>query len=237
MLARPGVSDILGRMAIQFDIEDIIGAGCLTSIGRALSALACLWLGAATGIIGFAAGAVGAEVIQGGTVDVLEVAQGVLITCAFGPLVMLGSPYILCFFPLVIMVYFTFVRGEEATLTKWVIFASVTGVLTLMSMRTRVEPDLLTTSLAFAMWLGLCGSLGVGAFLLVAWQRRRLTQHLIALAVENDERRRSVAEEFGTAVGDREFATGDGHLIPPPPDVPVPRPEPPGPMRENEKRE
>ncbi|MFP6879339.1 MAG: hypothetical protein VCA34_00215, partial [Roseibacillus sp.] len=63
-------------MAIQFDIEDIIGAGCLTSIGRALSALACLWLGAATGIIGFAAGAVGAEVIQGGTVDVLEVAQG-----------------------------------------------------------------------------------------------------------------------------------------------------------------
>jgi hypothetical protein len=42
----------------------------------------------------------------------------------------------------------------------------------LMSVRTWVEPDLLTTSLPFAMWLGLCGSLGVGAFLLVAWQHR-----------------------------------------------------------------
>lgn len=107
----------------------------------------------------------------------------------------------------------------------------------MMSVRTWAEPDLLTTSLAFAMWLGLCGSLGVGAFLVVAWERRRLTQHLIAVAVENDERRRSVAEEFGTAVGDREFATGDGHLIPPPPDVPVPRPEPPGSKPGNEKRE
>ncbi len=114
----------------------------------------------------------GQVALQGGTGDVLKFAQGVLIACVFGPLVMFGSLYILWFFPLVIMVYFTFARGEEGTLTKGVIVASVTGLLTLMSVRTWVEPDLLTTSLPFAMWLGLCRSLGVGAFLLVAWQHR-----------------------------------------------------------------
>ena len=87
-------------MAIPLDSEDILGAGCLASIGRALSALACLWLGAATGILGFESGALAAEVIQGGTVNIPEIAQGAFLDCLWGPLVMVGSIFILSFSPL-----------------------------------------------------------------------------------------------------------------------------------------
>ena len=56
-------------MAIPLDIEDILGAGCLAALGRTLSALACLWLGAATGIHGVESGALAAEVFGTAVAD------------------------------------------------------------------------------------------------------------------------------------------------------------------------
>jgi hypothetical protein len=50
------------------------------------------------------------------------------------------------------------------------------------------------------------------AVLVVAWQRRRMVRHLIGVAAENEARRRQLAAEFGTAVADREFATGEAQV-------------------------
>ena len=45
--------------------------------------------------------------------------------------------------------------------------------------------------------------------------QQALLEHKREVAAENDERRRELAEEFGTAVGDREFATGQLYVVPP----------------------
>ncbi len=60
-------------MGIPLDIEDILGAGCLASIGRGLTTLSCLWLGAATGTVGVAFGTLGAELLQGGSLPVSSI--------------------------------------------------------------------------------------------------------------------------------------------------------------------
>lgn len=206
-------------MAIPLDIEDILGAGCLAALGRTLSALACLWLGAATGILGVESGALAATVIQGGTVDIPEIAQGAFIACLWGPFVMFGSLFILCFFPLLLAVVFTFVRGENGSLKKWVAYAAITGLITMLSVRLWADHDLLSTALAVVIWLGFVGSLALGAFQMVVWRRRSMAQHLIGLAAESDERRRSLTEEFGTAVADREYAIGDPNHVPRPPEA------------------
>ena len=204
-------------MGIPLDIEDILGAGCLISIGRALSSLSCLWLGSATGIVAVEAGVLSVELLTGGGMppDLMDYLVGVLIRCALGPLVLILSYTVLLFFPLLLAVYFTMARGDNGSLTKWLVYAGITGFLAVLSLTSQFDLDARSIGLSMAFWLVAMISLTAGAFFLTAWQRRRMVQHLIGVAAENDQRRRELAEEFGTAVGDREFATGQLYVVPP----------------------
>lgn len=216
-------------MGIPLDIEDILGTGCIASIGRALTSLSCLWLGAATGIVAVSFGSLGAELLQGGglPVDLMDFLMGVCADCAFGPLVLFRSYTFFFFFPLVLAVYFVFARGDNGTLTKWVVYAAITGALALLSFEFLFDGNLLALLLSAALWIALIASLATGAFLLTGWQRRHMAMHLLGVAAENDQRRQEISETFGTAVGDREFATGDLHVVPPSSEVSRPKPEPP----------
>ena len=105
--------------------------------------------------------------------------------------------------------------SSSGSLNKWLVYAGITGFLAVLSLTSQFDLDARTVGLSMVFWLAAMVSLTAGAFFLTAWQRRRMVQHLIGVAAENDQRRRELADEFGTAVGDREFATGQLYVVPP----------------------
>lgn len=203
-------------MGIPLDIEDIFGAGCLTSIGRALSVVGCLWLGSATGSLA----AVGAETLleltRGISLNFDKLGSDVLVLLAVGPLLLFTWLLLPAFFPLVLYTYFAHGRGESGSWKGWLVMAGITGllVLTTLLFGNSFPPLMIGVSIFF--WLGLMGSLCLVAYLFVQWQVRTQNQHLLSVAAENEERRRKLNEAYGTAVGDREFATGESEVIPHP---------------------
>lgn len=189
------------------DIEEMVGAGCWDSIKRVGGGFACLWLGAATGFLAM----IGASMIQlavDGSLGVIPVSyllNELLWGLLAGPLLLFGSGWLILLAPLVLIVFFYYVRGEGGQ-RLWVGLAAVVGLLVVLGY-TDWDDGLLWSGLAFALWLGSAGSLGLLAFLLAAWQRRRAEQHLLSVAVENEARRRALLEaarDHGGTEPDRE---------------------------------
>jgi hypothetical protein len=191
-------------------------------------------LGAATGSFGYLLAEVAIEMLAGNRPDLLDLAGQALLALAWGPLLIFTGNLLPLIFPLAFAVYFKFGRGEGGTLRAWVIFAAITGLLVLLSMFSWGELEPAGMALSAVVWAGFVGSLGMLAFFLVAFQRRRFAEHLIGVAAENVERRREIAGEFGTATADREFATGYHQVWIPPSQPEAPHPEVPRPRRRPE---
>lgn len=201
-------------MGIPLDIEDIFGAGCISSVVRAFSMLGCLWLGSATGSLAFGGAETVMELSRGISLDFGKIAGEALVRMAVGPLLLFGWVLLPLFFPLVIYAYFVLGRGDGGSGKVWLGLAGITGLLVLVTLLFADSPAAMMSVLAFVFWAGLMGSLGMMASLFVQWQLRSQNQHLLAVAAENEERRRRLSEAYGTAVGDREFATGESQVLP-----------------------
>lgn len=216
-------------MAIELDIEDILGAGCLASIGRALATLSCLWMGAATGSVAVLAAEALLEASSGKTPEFDQLAIEVLVLVAWGPLLIFASTLLPLFFPLVVLVYFRFARGEGGSVRAWVIYAAITGLLVLLSLRFWRELSLLESAVGAFFWLGFAGALGWLAYLILLWHRRRSNEHLMGVAAENEDRRRAFAEADGTGWGNRVPPFGEARPWVAPPDPTAPHPKVPRP--------
>lgn len=181
-------------MGLPFDLEDIVGAALADVLRRAgliiasilgSSFLVCLSAGIVVAVVDFQPSAL------------WEFLPGAL----FLFLLPVVTGWAVLYVPTLVAAGFYFVKAESPTLRGFVIFCGILGVLMVVAPG---DFDLVTAGIV----LVYAGFLGGLWWLGLWWSNRQAVlgeQHLMEVAIENQQRREAMRREFGTAVADRDY--------------------------------
>lgn len=185
-------------MPLPFDLEDVVGVAKADVLRRAGLIFGCI-LGTSF-LICLSAGLVAAVAY----LDPSELweALGAAIYLFLIPVI--GGWGIL-YVPTLVAAGFYFVKAESPSLRGFVIFSAILGVLMVLGLG-GLGWDALVILLVFSGFLG-------GIWWLGLWWRNRQRilgeQHLMEVAIENQQRREAMREAFGTDVADRDYAVDE----------------------------
>lgn len=204
-------------MPLPFDLEDIVGVALADVLRRAGLIITCV-----AGSSFFAAVSLGlGEMAVDGSMDFGLLADAVG-RCLWLFLAPATSGWGILYAPAVLAAGFYFVKAEELRAFWFCVFFTVVSLLILLSAPWPdwflgswwtgpgvADPDraaLIWRGVGAANLVGMAGAL----FWLARWwdNKRRVNEeaHLMAVTVENEERRRQIRETFGTDVAEADYA-------------------------------
>ena len=202
-------------MNLPFDLEDLLGVAVADALKRFLALWSCAtigWVMVPIALILFELGEGVVAVITGsgslgGVVPAIEpvaVLFGLLVGF-FSPVLSWAGPLYL---PYLIWMAVYFFRSEEWSLRSWKWIALGVSGGTVFAFFSWEQPALLEAAVFLAIWAGVAGAFLFFVRLQEARLRKKAEEHFIAIAAENEARRRELAEKFGTDIAGREFAVG-----------------------------
>lgn len=174
-------------MKLPFDIEDIIGVALWDILKRAMGFFASLLLGA---------------VLAAFSVGVVEMEPAAILMAPFLLLVPVVSSWGFLYLPLVLGIGVFWIKADSPGVRGLTVAAGLVMVLLVLSM----------PGLRWERWAALgvgMGAVGAIGWLAWWWQKRQeaeAAEHLLGIAIENEQRRQKFREEFGTDVADGEYA-------------------------------
>ncbi|NNC90320.1 MAG: hypothetical protein HKN82_17845 [Akkermansiaceae bacterium] len=180
-------------MALPFDIEDIIGAGCLATIGRFVAGVSCIWLGSLAGVLSLVAAESVVSVWGGSGIDFDVQWLGWMVLAA--PVAWLFTSWGFAGLVLLVATFLYFVKSDGGSLRVWVGLSAAYGLLTVVARMDWNWREPYWT--AFPILAGFLGAIAVGAAAWMNWQRRHFAEHLMAVAVENERQRPLQEAESG----------------------------------------
>lgn len=213
-------------MALPFDLEDVLGVALADVLRRVGMLMAAVFVGTLLGGAAVLAGELVAWRVENGTWD-LDVWDWTLSELMLLPLRPVTSTWGMLYVPMLIGMGFYFTRAASPGPQSLAMCITLVGFCAVVG---RGEPGWFSPSwfglalgasvsdpgklyaimigVGLFLWLGMSGSFW---FFSLFWERRqraKAAQHLVAIAHENEAKRRRIQEETGGAVADREFALG-----------------------------
>ncbi len=215
-------------MPLPFDLEDVVGSA-LADLLRRVGMLALVVIGGT--MMGGFWGGMGEMTVwrmEGGSWDP-EYVLGPVIAAPLLVLRPIVSAWGFLYVPFLIATCLYFAKAADPGMRAVVAWGAATGFFAVVG---RGEPIWFTPSwmssmmgapsvadpgklyaimigIGLVLWMGLSGA---SWFLALFWNGRvriRSEEHLMGIAAENEVKRKSLKEEIGGAVADRDFALGD----------------------------